>query len=154
VTRAACALVFFAIAFQSAAAQLPIFAPLGPVYVSLHGIGCRSYQHPDKVGPPSYAARDIKAKDVPRLTGDQLAVIRKIEKYVAPTYLRFAFLSLPGGRQFIVFNAVDGPCVDAAPGYWVMNATYPNSFYQPGQNPFAVHSIPGDIVPTPGPWMK
>jgi hypothetical protein len=56
--------------------------------------------------------------------------------------------------SFIVFDATDGPCADSAPGYWVLNDPDSNSFYEPGESPGFVHPIPGEVAPTPGPWMR
>lgn len=72
--------------------------------------------------------------------------------------LRFAFLPLGGhdrsaqrlGSEFIVFDATGGPCMD-------FNARVYNGedeFYEPGENPFVIIAEPGEVAPTPGPWMS
>jgi hypothetical protein len=125
------------------------------IHISQHGIGCMSYEYPNRVGPPSYSVRDIGKADVPELSRNKLNIIRRIEHYISPIYLRFTLI--PDARltdHFIVFNATNGPCLRAAPGYNVLNFTWSNGFYQPGENPFVVTGVPGDMAPTPGPWLR
>ncbi len=121
--------------------------------VGTFGVGCVSYEMPEKVGPPSYSTRDVGKPGVPVLTALQKSMIQRISKYYVLGNLRFAFLpsrELPDG--FVVFNADHGPCIDAAPGYQVLN-TRTSAFYQPGENPFVLRAVPGEDAPTPGPWF-
>ena len=141
------------------AGPFPVWDLPRAVHVSEHGVGCIGIEEPDRIGPASYGVRDIGAPDVPRLAKKQKDMIARIERYIRPTYLRFAFVPTRFSKnQFIIFDAMpgawDGPCINAAPGYQILNETNPNLFYQPGENPFVLRAVPGDVAPTPGPWMK
>jgi hypothetical protein len=118
------------------------------VQISPYGIGCRTYQAPNDVGPPSYSVADIGKPGVPTLSTEQLALIRRIRHYIASNTLRFAFVSQWG---FVVFDAVQGPCPDGAPGYEILNSNR-NLYYQPGEAPGFVHAGP-PTAPQPSPEM-
>jgi hypothetical protein len=131
-----------------------------------------------KPQPLNYSVDDIGKLGVPVLTHAQRATIARIQQRLLPTprHLRFAFVEIgvgsaarvaprgssyrillqyvdllqrEYGAEFIVYDAVGGPCLMAAPGYHVLNDTRPsrNEFYQPGENPYSTHSIPGDTHP-------
>lgn len=122
------------------------------VRVSPHAIACRGYQDPSKIGPPSYAVADIGKSDVPKLSTDQRALLARVKRYVSSAALRFAFLpSRPRGGPFIIFDAKEGPCIDAAGGYQVLNGV--NEYYDPGENPFITTAGAATMPATPGPWM-
>ena len=101
----------------------------------------------------SYSADDIgKPGALPDLTDSQTAIVRRIQKYVHGKTLRFAFLRTRD--PFVVFDATSGPCADFAPGYWVMNAPEPDTFFEPGEAPSFESMLPGEVAPTAGPWMR
>jgi len=100
--------------------------------------------HPEK-GVWNYRVREAGKPGTPALTPQEFAQLRTVEKRHPSRYLRFAVLSTPqrGGvaREFVVFDATEGPCFDGALGYEVLNEG-PNSFYQPGENPYETHAGP------------
>jgi hypothetical protein len=118
------------------------------VQISPYGIGCRTYQAPNDVGPPSYSVADIGKPEVPALTTEQIALVRRIQHSIASNTLRFAFVSQWG---FIVFDAVQGPCSAGAPGYEILNSNR-NLYYEPGEAPGFVHAG-ASTVPQPSPEM-
>ncbi len=105
--------------------------------------------HPDSTGPASYQVSDISRPGVPGLTDADVLLIHRIEKYYPSNTLRFIILPRIG---LLVFDARFGMCADFAPGYPALNRA--NTFYEPGEDPYAVHAVPGDVAPTLGPWMK
>lgn len=125
--------------------------PHPEIPVGKYGIACLTYQQRTTPSNLSYSVADIGKEGVPTLTDSQVTMIRRIQKYVHSETLRFGFT---GRGQFIVFDADAGPCFDGAPGYWVMNDPDINSFYEPGEAPDFIHAIPGEVAPTPGPWMR
>lgn len=98
-------------------------------------------------GPPSYGVRDIGKARVPKLTPEQLAMVRKIQVYVHPSTLRFANV----GGEFIVFDASRGPCEPDAPGYSVLNGAC-NEMYSPTDNFDHTRAVPG-CWNAPRPWI-
>lgn len=125
---------------------------VGEVRVGRYGIGCRTYQAPDLVGPPSYLVRDIGREGVPTLSPGERRIARRIREYLKSPNLRFA--RLPDRPRFVIFDATQGPCADFAGGYHVLNTSNTNLYYEPGEAPGFVHSgAAGGVVPTPGPWM-
>ncbi len=128
----------------------PIAIPTS-VAVGRYGIGCRTVSSPDTIGPPSFSVKDIGKPGVPTLSPQQISIVRGISRYVHSQTLRFAFI----GDRFIVFDATQGPCSEAAVGYRIMNDPESNNlYYQPGEAPGDIHVGPGDAAPTQGPWMK
>lgn len=127
--------------------------PFRPVAVQVgkYGVGCRTFQAPLIVGPPSYLVRDVGKNGVPALDRRQVRVIRAIQRYVHSKTLRFAIFT-HGIAPFVVFDAPDGPCSEAS--YWVLNDRFGNLYYEPGEAPGFLHAEPSDAAPTPGPWMQ
>lgn len=127
----------------------PHYPPCHPeVRVGQHGIGCKTFDVPDQVGPPSYLVSDIGKGGVPRISAKQIRLAREIQHYVHSPTLRFAVLASPD--TFVIFDAKNGPC--AALGYPVLNFANGNLYYEPGEAPGYVYAGPGDGAPTPGPW--
>jgi hypothetical protein len=82
--------------------------------------------------------------------------VRRIGHYVHSKTLRIAWLTPTGqsvNRQFIVFDATDGPCLNAALGYPVLNGSC-NEFYEPGENPYDTEAAPDCLQPSVRPWMQ
>jgi hypothetical protein len=120
------------------------------VPVGRYGIGCRTVNAPNEVGPPSYSVKDTGKPGVPALTKKEAHDIRVIERYVHSPTLRFARIF----PRFIVFDANQGPCFEGAAGYWIMNdPVNDNLYYQPGEAPGDIHAVPGDGS-MPHPWLK
>ncbi len=139
--------------------------PWQAVRVGKFGISCKSWEVPDKLGPPSYRLVDIAKNGVPALSLAALNLVGRIERYSSSPYLRFAILppQKPSDNtvngttkaRLVIFDAKPGtwpgPCINAAPGYWVMNpGRTTNVYYQPGENPFKTFA--GTWGPAPGPW--
>ena len=81
------------------------------------------------VGPVTYLVADIGRRGAPRLDNVDATMVRTIARDLRhPTSLRFTFL----GRRLIVYDAVDGTCSAAAPGYQVLNVRSCNTGYMPG----------------------
>ncbi len=159
VKRAAAALVFLLgvigcvrHATSRTADDLSHPPPHPEVQVGKYGIACLTVLRRTTPGETSYKVDDIGKQGVPALTRDQISMVGRIQRYIQSRTLRFTFV--PMRPLFIVFDATDGPCADFAPGYWVLNDPESNSFYEPGDSPGFVHPIPGEVAPTPGPWMR
>jgi hypothetical protein len=117
------------------------------------GVRCSGYVAPRDVArtpartdapPTSYLVRDVGTRGVPALSPTERDAVRRIARRHPSTTLRFTFLASPvRNDSFVVFDAVSGPCFDAAGGYPVLNAD-PRSrrFYEPGENPYVLLSAP------------
>ena len=101
------------------------------------------------VGPPSYLVRDLGKPGVPRIPAHDVAIVRRIAKYLDSKDLRFAY---PGG-QFIVYNAINGPCEPHAPGYPVLNLQC-NMMYSPTDNFDGPRAVPQCSPTMKRPWMR
>lgn len=124
---------------------------------SKYGIGCMGNVYPGftpspELPPQSYLASDVGKPEFPSLSAQELIQLRHIERYVHSKNLRIAWVDTAhGAKEFIVFNATDGPCEVWAAGYEVLNGDC-NEFYQPGENPYHTHAAPG-CDGTSRPWM-
>ncbi len=123
---------------------------------SRYGIGCLGNVPPGTtprtdLPPESYAATDVGRPGFPAMRSDELATLDRIRRYVHSKMLRIAWVDARDGREFIVFDATDGPCEVWAGGYGVLNGDC-NEFYQPGENPYSTHAGSG-CYPTSRPWM-
>lgn len=111
-------------------------------YVGKYGVRCSGYVAPGETpnavpAPASYSVRDIGRPGVPALSTDEQRTVLTIERRIRSRALRFT--NLP---EFVVFDATSGPCADFAPGYEVLNADQSHSvFYEPGENPYRLHTI-------------
>jgi hypothetical protein len=109
-----------------------------------HGIRCTAWGQYPGPGQYNYSYLELGAPDVPKLSPHEVGELKSIEKRTKSKTIRFTILQLRERlgvlRQFIIFDAVDGPCADYAPGYKVLNAS--NYYYQPGENPYQVHAGP------------
>lgn len=99
--------------------------------------------------PQSYLAKDIGKPGFPALKSEEASMVRRIERYVHSKTLRIAWVD--AGREFIVFDASDGPCETWAAGYSVLNGGC-NELYEPGENPYHTHAGSG-CYPDHRPWM-
>jgi hypothetical protein len=123
---------------------------MGPPIPVGAGITCRPRSAPGAPRntlptPVSYRASDLGKRGVPVLDKRSGAELRRIEHEHRSRTLRFAYLFLPGKRaatrgEFIIFDAVDGPC--AAALYRVLNGR-DNEFYNPSENPWNPVAMPG-----------
>ncbi len=120
------------------------------VAIGHFGIGCLTAAGPE-IGPASYLVADVGRRGAPSLNASERRMVKAIREYVSSRTLRIAFL--PRVIHFMVFDATQGPCMDIAPGYWVMNSRAGNLFYEPGEAPGFVHAVPAGAMPTAGPWM-
>jgi hypothetical protein len=122
---------------------------------SRYGIACLGNVPPGttpstKPPPQSYLVKDIGKPGFPALKPSEASMIRRIVRYVHSGTLRIAWVS--DGREFIVFDAKDGPCEVWAPGYGVLNGDPCNEYYEPGENPYGTHAgTECDLVKRP--WM-
>jgi hypothetical protein len=127
---------------------------------SRYGIGCMGNVPPGttmnpQLPPESYAVGDIGKPGFPVLTPAEAGMVARIGRYVRSNALRIAWVhgAHEGERQFIVFNAVDGPCKVSAPGYPVLNG-FCNEVFQPGEIPYNTHATTGCYPPNAKrPWM-
>ncbi len=95
---------------------------------------------PSMLPPASYRVADIGKPGVPDLDPRSLATVMAIRHRVRHATLRFALLP-----QLIVFDATDGPCIDRAGGYPVLNGA-PGAFYEPGDDPYSIKASPSAHV--------
>jgi len=137
---------------QSIVMQTSLPAVPTAVAVSQYGAGCRSANYPDEVGPPSYNVAALGKPGVPGLTSDQLAMIRRIERYVHSRSLRFAFvLTEWGPHTFIVFDpGAAGPCT---PGARVLNLRG-KQLYEPQIDPYTTVPDTPTMPEIPKPWFS
>jgi hypothetical protein len=102
------------------------------------------------LGPPTYLAADAGRTGTPRLNGAQRRTIETIARYVRhPKTLRFTLLN----GELVVFDAVDGPCSAAAPGYQVLNVRSCNTGYMPGDVDNATTTALPDCFSPARPWI-
>jgi hypothetical protein len=101
-----------------------------------------------ELGPPSFLVSDLGKAGVPRLKTGQAAMARSIAQYVRSRRLRFLVFK---NGEFIVFDALDGPCEPDAPGYPVLNEGC-NAAYSPTDN-FDHAGAYANCYPSPRPWL-
>ena len=119
------------------------------VHLSAHGVGCISYEFPNKVGPPIYYVADIGKKDVPHLSVSDRKQIERIKKaFDGIRTLSFVVLR----KHIVIYDADRGRCANPDVRYQVLNGR-PNDFYQPGENAFSAASFMGTGA-TPYPWNR
>jgi hypothetical protein len=138
------------IASASPSPQITLIATAGPRTIQQEVVGRATRCIVDgEAGPPSYLVRDIGKVGVPALRHSEAAMARSIAHYVKSRTLRF--LIFPSG-EFIVFDASDGPCETAAPGYDVLNEGC-NAAYSPTDDFKSSGAFPDCNAP-PRPWLK
>jgi hypothetical protein len=118
-----------------------------------NGIQCTPYGESKPSGPLNYSTNDLGKKGVPKLTQSELAMIRRIKKYIHKSDLRFAFVNGVGrSATFIIYEADRGLCFDGAPGFLVLNLSCQIT-YEPGERPEFTGLMP-DCRDAPRPWMQ
>jgi hypothetical protein len=101
--------------------------------------------------PVTYTAADIGKPGVPKLTEQERAVLRRIERYIKSNTLRIAWLDhAPPQRRFIIYDADAGPCYTQSHAYPVLNGSC-NEYYGPADDPYDTLPAP-DCMGTPYPW--
>jgi hypothetical protein len=105
-------------------------------------------------GPPSYPSNLVGEPGFPRLSGQNIAVLRRIMKYIHSGKLRFVFLSNSRDKhRFIVFNASRSRlCDPTVPPFIVLNGAC-NEYYSPSNVMFATSAAMGCVNP-PRPWIQ
>lgn len=98
--------------------------------------------------PPSYLVSDLGKAGVPQLDQTERHQALLISRYVHDPTLRFQEIS----GQFLVYDAQWGPCMLAAPGYWVLNAKDCNLYFMPADEWSGPSAVPGCLNP-PRPWV-
>lgn len=98
--------------------------------------------------PPSYLVSDLGKPGVPKLEPAFLRQVRDISRYVHSKTLRFQEVE----AQFLVYDASLGPCLLAAPGYWVLNAPGCNLYFMPADEWNGPSAVPGCYTPR-RPWI-
>lgn len=98
--------------------------------------------------PPSYLVSDLGKSKVPALSVADLRQVRAISRYVHSPSLRFQTVD----GQFLVYDASLGPCMLAAPGYWILNAPACNLYFMPADEWDGPSAVPGCYTP-PRPWI-
>ena len=118
-----------------------------------YGIGCMGNVPPGssinpKPPPQSYRLTDIGRPGFPALTPAEATLTKRVAHFVRSKTLRIAWLGID--EEFIVFDAVDGPCAGA---YNVLNGGC-NEMYQPIENPYHTIAAPGTggCFPKRHPW--
>jgi hypothetical protein len=130
------------------AAQYSALPPSGARVVTERaehgGIACLI--NGQRYGPMTYSANDAGKRGVPALPVDQLRMLRIIQHFVPSLHLRFASVH----SEFIVFNAMKGPCWAGAPGYQVLTAQSCNEGWSPTDG---LGALP-DCSNPPRPWVR
>jgi hypothetical protein len=102
--------------------------------------------------PITYAAADVGKPGVPKLTAQERAVLRRIERYVKSDTLRIAWVDYASTpRHFIIYDADAGPCYTQTHAYAVLNGTC-NEGYGPADEPYETRPAPDCQGHTPYPW--
>jgi hypothetical protein len=101
-----------------------------------------------KISPASYNVQDLGASGVPAVSSKDRNMLAKIMKFVRTPTLRFTYLR----GEFLVFDAVAGPCAAGAPGYFVLNGAC-NEYYTPPLDINSTHSS-SDCFNPPRPWIE
>lgn len=107
----------------------------------------------EKPAPESFLISDVGKPGFPMLRPSERRIIIRIRDFAESSFLRIAWVdnaSTP--NNFVVFDAIDGPCEVSAPGYGVLNGECAE-FYEPGENPYRTHAVPS-CYPTKRPWMS
>lgn len=97
--------------------------------------------------PPSYRTADVGKPGVPSPKPSDLRMLRRIQRYVHSPTLRYVYAA----KRFLVYDAIDGPCMGGAPGYFVLNGSC-NEFYMPSNQTDYTVATPGCFSP-PRPWI-
>jgi hypothetical protein len=137
-------------------AQLSKTTTVSLVRLSQYGIGCYSYEYPNKSGPPSYSVDDIGKSGVDALSPAQVHLAMRIERFFKTKTLRFTIFDRGTKyEEFAVYDATQGPCPHFGINYLILNGTL-NEFYQPGENQFTTTTVPGEahFPSTPYPWTS
>jgi len=153
------ALRFLALGLLVAAPQVSIAAPFNitdPYFADPlrsvrigPGIACRS---DSVVGPPSGPIDLTGRPGVPRIAPQDLAKLRRMLRYIHPSYLRFAYLSaMPKGHRFIIFNAAPS-ALCSQHVFSVLNGSC-NEYYEPSDVMFTSTPATSCINP-PRPWIQ
>lgn len=98
--------------------------------------------------PPSYLVSDLGKPDVPKITKSQMREVGLILHYVHSPTLRFQTVA----GHFLVYDASLGPCMQYAPGYWVLNAGTCNVYFMPADERDGPSAVPDCFTP-PRPWV-
>jgi hypothetical protein len=123
----------------------------GETAATVTGTQCVPYGKSAPEGPRSYLISDLGKPGVPELDGGERQTVRQIQRYVHAKTLRFAFVGR-FSQEFIVFNAKLGPCLDTAGAYTLLNGEC-GDFYEPGEDPWYTHALPGGICGPSRPWI-
>ena len=124
---------------------------------SKFGIGCLGNvppgSTPNPAPPPeSYRVKDNGQPGFPALKPAESALTRRVVRYTKSDTLRIAWVSQRrADAEFIVFDAIYGPCYNGAGGYPVLNGMC-NEFYEPGETPYHTLHSP-DCFPSKRPWL-
>jgi hypothetical protein len=82
-----------------------------------------------RLGPPSFLVADLGKAGVPHPDPNDARLTRRIAQSLDhPSTLRFIYVD----KEYLVYDAVDGPCTAAAAAYQVLNDPACNFAYTPG----------------------
>ncbi len=132
--------------FQPPEAVLEPNGALTPVEVQM-GLGTACYLN-GQTSAVSFAVSDIGRPGVPKVRPSDLSMLHAIMRYVHTRTLRFVFLS----GKFYVYDASAGLCNPSPSGYYVLNVSSCNEYYQPPLDLKAPHAVPG-CWNVPRPWI-
>ena len=132
--------------FQPPEAVLEPMGTLRPVEVQIgSGTACYLNGH---TSAASFSVSDIGRPGVPKVSPSDLSMLHAIMHYVHTRTLRFVFLS----GKFYIYDASVGLCNPSPSGYYVLNASSCNVYYQPPLDLKAPHAVPG-CWNVPRPWI-
>ncbi len=100
------------------------------------GIVCQPFTK----APVTYSLSQLGTFGVPRLSEHDLRVARIVRQFSRSQRLRFVFIH--HRTEFLIYDAVDGPCNNPNGGYSVLNEGC-NVYYQPNQTPESTNPAPG-----------
>ena len=107
----------------------------------------------EKPAPESFLISDVGKPGFPTLRPFERRIVIRIRHFAKSSFLRIAWVDdASTTNNFIVFDAIDGPCEVSAPGYGVLNGECAE-VYEPGENPYITHDVPS-CYPMKRPWMS